>query len=506
MFEEDVSDDEADYAFLQDSGFSELGETLYHREQEHEAMRRALKHSTVMFAGNPGTGKSTLLNSLIQPEQPQFKAGISFGAGLTRVCQEYTSERLNTTFVDTPGLNDISYVDEAAKEISEMLKHNANIGRPVKLGFFAQLNSGRVRPEDVTTMNAILDAINLPDMNDRFVLILNKLDPIEYRFLKDHSSEEFAKVVGCCFVKYKTNLVVTLPRESELETLTTPFLSHDNMKDVVVRLLQAESLTLDAHRLQDVDPREWEKKVQTIKAEMGELAVMLEEKDGELQKLVARQTKSDQEREALRTELDAQLSKLSHAHSDAERARAEAAALAQTMQDMNDRISELSMERERIVAEERAGSAELLQQIEELTRQLAAVQEERERLAAEQHCSAEDASVKMEAIERRVEDLTREREELVAGQGRQAELTSRLDDVTAQLQSLSEQRGEYESKVRTMEEERATMAAVLGRAEKSAKTAKKFKKRALAFATFGLSMAFAGKSHAVTTESNSVTA
>eukprot|EP00961_Rhodomonas_salina_P222299 3006338-Rhodomonas_salina.2 len=77
---------------LQDDEFSEFGEKLYHQEQEHEAMRQALKHTTVIFAGNPGTGKSTLLNSLVQPEQPQFKAGISFGeiSSQNSVCSRTT--------------------------------------------------------------------------------------------------------------------------------------------------------------------------------------------------------------------------------------------------------------------------------------------------------------------------------------------------------------------------------------------------------------------------------
>ncbi len=39
----------------------------------------------ILFVGNPGTGKSTLLNSLIG--SVQFKSGISYGGGLTSCLQ-----------------------------------------------------------------------------------------------------------------------------------------------------------------------------------------------------------------------------------------------------------------------------------------------------------------------------------------------------------------------------------------------------------------------------------
>src|SRR5690349_12728036 len=72
-----------------------------------------------LFVGNPGSGKSTLINSIIGREV--CKAGLSEdGKGLTKDFEIHRSQ--GHIFIDTPGLADISSRAEAAKEIEKALK------------------------------------------------------------------------------------------------------------------------------------------------------------------------------------------------------------------------------------------------------------------------------------------------------------------------------------------------------------------------------------------------
>lgn len=48
-------------------------------------MSEAAARQHILFVGNPGTGKSTLLNSLVG--SAVFKSGVSFGGGLTSYLQ-----------------------------------------------------------------------------------------------------------------------------------------------------------------------------------------------------------------------------------------------------------------------------------------------------------------------------------------------------------------------------------------------------------------------------------
>lgn len=69
--------------------------------------------------GNPGVGKSTLLNALIG--EANFTAGESYtGSGVTTVLQEAQHDGI--TYMDTPGLNDYERRKQCAAEITAALK------------------------------------------------------------------------------------------------------------------------------------------------------------------------------------------------------------------------------------------------------------------------------------------------------------------------------------------------------------------------------------------------
>ncbi len=121
-----------------------------------------------IVVGNPGAGKSTILNTLLG--RPHFRAGVSIGNGLTE-CFRTVSQDGNK-YSDTPGLNSLNTRKQAAEEIARTLTQNATI----RLLFTVTLDAGRIRPDDVATISLVLDALENggADVEGKFSLIVNK--------------------------------------------------------------------------------------------------------------------------------------------------------------------------------------------------------------------------------------------------------------------------------------------------------------------------------------------
>ena len=120
---------------------------------------------SIVAIGNPGSGKSSILNSLAG--KILFPSGISIGCGLTE--QLCAVESNGTTFVDTPGVSEDTYCQAAGDALTNVFRN----GGRMKILFFITQRSGRIVMQDVATMKLILESV--PEIGRNYGIIVNKI-------------------------------------------------------------------------------------------------------------------------------------------------------------------------------------------------------------------------------------------------------------------------------------------------------------------------------------------
>jgi GTP-binding protein EngB required for normal cell division len=159
--------------------------------------------------GNPGAGKSCLLNMFLQ--KAHFKSQISLDLlPITSETQIYPYKGKN--YIDTPGLDAMEGREKCAKEIQKALK--GTTGRPciVTVIFVIGTTEGRLQPSDIATINLILDAAE--EIRFNFSLVVNKLEPILHESFKNNSENIIARLNKG--LKYSTKSVYFMPLKPEL--------------------------------------------------------------------------------------------------------------------------------------------------------------------------------------------------------------------------------------------------------------------------------------------------
>ena len=110
-----------------------------------------------------------------------FKSGTNIATGIS-----YQLDKLvvnNITYCDTPGLKDVKQHQQAALAITQALKQ----GGEFLVVFVVTLEAGRVKPEDKSTIEAVLKGA--PEITS-FGLIINKLSKTVYSRLSSNASEK----------------------------------------------------------------------------------------------------------------------------------------------------------------------------------------------------------------------------------------------------------------------------------------------------------------------------
>ncbi|KAK1862183.1 hypothetical protein I4F81_004758 [Pyropia yezoensis] len=143
---------------------------------EADALTAAAPKEHLVLVGDSGTGKSTLLSTIIG-RPGAFHSGISAGTGLTAYLQ--TVEVDGRLYSDTPGLNDPAKKQDAADGIAEAIR----LGGDVKILFVLTFESARVRQSSLDTMDMVLAALVRKDIqvDSRFSVVVNKMTSAEMK-------------------------------------------------------------------------------------------------------------------------------------------------------------------------------------------------------------------------------------------------------------------------------------------------------------------------------------
>lgn len=143
------------------------------------ALKEKVDETTLLFIGNPGVGKSTLINSIMR--KVQFRAGVSLGAGLTKnfdIVNFKAPDGQEFRIADTVGLSDVELRKEAAASIKEGLSS----GGRFRIFFVCVLMNGRIQCQDKTTMKLVLESC--PDIKaNKYGIVLNQVRKAELKKL-----------------------------------------------------------------------------------------------------------------------------------------------------------------------------------------------------------------------------------------------------------------------------------------------------------------------------------
>jgi len=198
----------------------------------------------ILFIGNPGTGKSTLLNGIIG--QAKFKSGVSFGKGMTQFIQLCKDEKTGIEYGDTPGLSDVELREQAAAEITKALKSGDD---EYKIVFVVTEEAGRVRPADVATMTCVLDSISgITDMPP-YGIIVNKVSKKKIQRMTSNPHESSA-FTTCLNDKYVTTYITLYEHKFDLEDEDDKV--HQVSTDLLEFLSVLPSIRIEPHNVQDV--------------------------------------------------------------------------------------------------------------------------------------------------------------------------------------------------------------------------------------------------------------
>lgn len=207
----------------------------------------------LVVVGNPGSGKSTILNSFM--ETIVNPSGIAQdGASVTKEKKSY--EKDGITYIDTPGLSDAKTRSQMAKEIEQALKTD----KRTAVVCILRGDGGRVNSDDLTTAIIILRALYLsvPAMKGKAYVVLNRIPERLINTVNFHASvnviaRALSEVGGFRSIYY-------IPLIKELQDEDNKLFNNYHLRDIL-KTLKSDSHVLipaTAHiRLDSNDYSQW---------------------------------------------------------------------------------------------------------------------------------------------------------------------------------------------------------------------------------------------------------
>jgi len=206
-------------------------------ENKQDVISKSLSGPTdIIFCGNPGVGKSTLLSCI---SGCHFESGLSFGSGLTAELRFQTgAQNRDIRFADTPGLGDVKLAKVAAKAINKALEDASKNQRRVKIIFVVTSESGRIRPEDQMTINKVIGSITASKnlvKDNKFGVIVNKCRWLEKKALAEKGVKKIKAVFHqkTSINTFSTKYVIFLPLVDELELAVNGRHSFKNLEEFI---------------------------------------------------------------------------------------------------------------------------------------------------------------------------------------------------------------------------------------------------------------------------------
>ncbi|OWZ24264.1 hypothetical protein PHMEG_000743 [Phytophthora megakarya] len=208
-----------------------------------------------LFLGNPGTGKSTLINCLVGKQA--FRSGVSWGGGLT---QEYQRIQHNDiAYMDTPGLADQTIITKAAEAITTALRQHG----VYKLFFMVRINNGRVVSEDITTIERVLDSIDFHGNRALYSVVINNISKKQFEKLKNrgYEFEQVTSVINSR--KYPATAFCLIPKIDELDEESGKVVQLPHEIRYFIEN-EAPTIRIEANNVKDINLQDFEQQTQQI--------------------------------------------------------------------------------------------------------------------------------------------------------------------------------------------------------------------------------------------------
>ena len=228
----------------------------------------------IVFCGNSGIGKNSLLNSIFQ--EHIFESGVSLGVEMTQCSQGNIYEKKK--YVDTPGLSDSTLREQAALAIETALKENKNY----KIVFVITLNAGRIRPDDLVTINKVCEAIKT---DFKYGLVINEVNEEILELIKQNKQE-----FESCFLlslNKKPKRIAVIKECKVIKSKTDQYLTNDDSdRQILVNLVNSlEPVMITAENVGKIDVINYEKKAEELELKIASITEQIHKQE-QLAKLI----------------------------------------------------------------------------------------------------------------------------------------------------------------------------------------------------------------------------